>query len=68
MPQTAAARVSRKTNVTRHAGNFSVSECPFDHTPNAAARAAIEEGIAALEGKIPAEWVSMEEFFEDLHN
>jgi hypothetical protein len=45
-----------------------VSECPLDHTPNARTIAAIEEGHAMREGRLPTRHLSLEELMDDLYN
>jgi hypothetical protein len=44
-----------------------VSECPLDHTPNALTIAAIEEGRAMREGKLPCRHLSLDELMDDLY-
>jgi hypothetical protein len=43
-------------------------ECPLDHTPNAETVAAIEEGHAMREGRLPSRHLSLEELMEDLYS
>jgi hypothetical protein len=75
MPKTAmipvanyVPKITRLKSETIEERNMRLYGCPLDHTPNAEALAAIEEGKAMLQGDKPSKWMTLDELMKDLHS